>query len=84
MVSLPLTRASAMKRGIHGVYSGLVKGAHTGIMVESVVHAVNTDDVDTKLLQVGDIARTSSGVGQRVYEGGGLEEGVVGIVRGLA
>ena len=53
-------------------------------MIEGVVHAVNTDDVDTELLQVGDITRTPSGVGQWVYKGGGLEEGVVRVISGLA
>jgi hypothetical protein len=53
-------------------------------MTEGVVHAVNTDDVDTELLEIGDITRTSSSVGQGVNESGGLEEGVVGIIRGLA
>ena len=52
-----------MKRGIHGIDSGLVKGAHAGIVIKGVVHAVNTDDVDAELLQIGDIASTSSGVG---------------------
>jgi len=51
-----------MKRDIHGVDSGLVKGTHAGIVIEGVVHAVNTDDVDTELLQIGDIASTSSAV----------------------
>ena len=76
--------ASAVQRDIHGVDSGLVKGAHARIMIEGVVHAVNTDDIDPELLEIGDIASTSSGVGQGVDEGGGLKEGVVGIVRGLA
>ena len=76
--------ALAVQRNIHGVDSGLVKGAHARIVTESVVHAVNTDDVDAELLEIGDIARTSSGVGQGINEGGGLKEGVVGIIRGLA
>ena len=37
-----------MKRGAHGVDSGLVKGIHTRIMILRAVHAVNTDDVDTE------------------------------------
>ena len=73
-----------MKRGIHGVDSGLVKSAHARIMTEGVVHAVNTDDVDTELLEIRDITRTTRGVGQGVSEGGGLKEGVVGIISGLA
>lgn len=76
--------ASTIKRGIHRVDSGLVEGAHARIMIEGIVHAVDTDDVDAELLQVGDIAGTSSGVGQGIYEGGGLKEGVVGIISGLA
>lgn len=53
-------------------------------MVLGVIHAVNTDDVDTKLGQVGDITSASTGICQGVYEGGGLNEGVVGVVRSLA
>lgn len=53
-------------------------------MIFGVVHAVNTDDVDAELLQKGDIASTSSGVGQGVYEGRRLEERVVCIISGLA
>ena len=53
-------------------------------MVLSVVHAVNTDDVDAELFQVGNVASTSSGVGQGIYKGRGLKEGVVGIICGLA
>ena len=34
----------------------------------SVVHAVNTDDVDVELFQIGDVASTSGGVSQGVYE----------------
>lgn len=53
-------------------------------MIEGVVHAVNTDGIYTELLEVGDIARTSSGVGQWVSERRGLKEGVVRIISGLA
>jgi hypothetical protein len=53
-------------------------------VIEGVVHAVNTDDVDAELLEIGDIARTSSGVCQGINEGGGLKEGVIGIISGLA
>ena len=53
-------------------------------MIEGVVHAVNTDDVDTELLEIGNIAGTTGGIGQGVNEGGGLEEGVVGVVSGLS
>lgn len=53
-------------------------------MILSVVHAVNTDDVDAELFKVGDVAVASAGVGQGVYEGRGLKEGVVGIIGGLA
>jgi len=74
----------AVQRDIHGVDSSLVKGTHARIVIEGVVHAVNTDHVDTELLQIGDIASTSSGVGQGVDEGGGLKEGVVRIISGLA
>ena len=49
-------------------------------MILGVVHAVNTDDVDSELCQVGDIARTSGRVCQGVYVGRGLKEWVVGIV----
>ena len=73
-----------MERGVHGVDSGLFKGAHARIMTAGVVHAVNTDDVDTEVLQSWDITSTSTGVGQGVDEGGGLKEGVVGIISGLA
>ena len=73
-----------MERGVHGVDSGLVKGAHTRIMVASVVHAVNTDDVDPEVLEIWNITGTSTVVGQGVDEGGGLKEGVVGIISGLA
>ena len=73
-----------MGRGVHGIDSGLVKGAHARIMVAGVVHAVNTDDVDPEVLQVGDITGTSTGVSQGVDEGGGLKEWVVGIISGLA
>jgi len=73
-----------MQRDIHGVDSGLVKSAHARIVIEGVVHAVNTDDVDAELLEIGDIASTSRGVGQGINEGGGLKEGVVWIISGLA
>jgi len=53
-------------------------------MIECVVHAVNSNDVDTELLEISDIARTSSGVGQGVNEGGGLKKGVVGVISGLS
>ena len=53
-------------------------------MAEGVVHAVNTDDVDAEVFQVRDITGASSAVGQGVYEGGGLEEGVVGVIGGLS
>jgi hypothetical protein len=53
-------------------------------MVLSVVHAVNTDDVDAELFQIGDVASTSTGVGQGIYEGRGFKEWVVGIIGGLA
>ena len=52
-----------MKRGLHCVDSSLVKGTHARIMVERVVHAVHADDVDTKRLQIGNIASASSVVG---------------------
>ena len=73
-----------MQRDIHCVYSGLVKSAHARIVIEGVVHAVNTDDVDAELLEIGNITSTSRGVGQRINEGGGLKEGVVWIISGLA
>lgn len=73
-----------MKRGAHGVDSGLVKGIHTRIMILRAVHAVNTDDVDTELLEIGNIAGTPGRIGQGVNEGGGLEEGVVGVISGLS
>lgn len=73
-----------MERGVHSVDAGLFEGAHARIMIERVVHAVNADDIDTKRLQLGDITGTSRRVGQGVYEGGGLKEGIVGVVRGLA
>ena len=53
-------------------------------MIEGVIHAVNTDDVDTELLEIRDIARTSGGVGQGINEGGRLKEWVTGIARSLA
>ena len=53
-------------------------------MILSVVHAVNTDDVDAELFQIGDIAGTSSRVGEGVDEGRGLKEGVIGVISGLA
>jgi len=73
-----------MERGVHGVYSGLVKGAHARIMTAGVVHAVNADDVDPEVLQSWYITSTSTGVSQGVDEGGGLKERVVGIISGLA
>ena len=71
-------------QGVHGIDSGIIESAHARIVVFGVVHAVNTDDVDAELRQVGDIAGTSSGIGQGIYEGGRLKEGVVGIVGKLA
>jgi hypothetical protein len=53
-------------------------------MAEGVVHAVDTDDVDAEVFQVRDITGASSAVCQGVYEGGGLEEGVVGVISGLS
>lgn len=76
--------ASKRQRGIHSVNSGLLKSIHARIMILSVVCAVNTDDVDAELCQIGDIAGTSTRVGQGVYEGRRLKEGVVGIIGGLA
>jgi len=73
-----------MERGIHGVDSGLFKGAHARIMTAGIVHAVNTDDVDSEVLQSWDITSTSTGVGQGVNEGGGFKEWVVWIISGLA
>ena len=73
-----------MERGVHGVNSGLFKGVHARIMIEGVVHAVNTDDVDPEVLQIWNITSTSTVVGQGVDEGGGLKERVVWIISGLA
>lgn len=77
-VSLSLGMASWEQRGVHGVNSCLFKGAHARIVIEGVVHAVDTDDIYTERLEIGAIASTPSRVCQGVNEGGGLKEGAGG------
>lgn len=76
--------ASAEQRGVHGINSSLVKSTHARIMIEGVVYAVDTDDVYTERLEIGDIASTSGRVCQGVNEGGGFKEGAGGVIRKLS
>ena len=52
-------------------------------MIECVVYAVDTNDVYTERLEIGDIASTSGRVCQGVNECGGLKEGAGGVISEL-
>lgn len=52
------------------VNAGILESLHALVVVQGVVDCVNTDSVDTKILEVGDIAKADVSIAKRVLVGG--------------